>query len=90
MTIERYQTYLCRIRIRPEHNGNKPKPETMTLDGRVVELEAMWPMGENDRYPGEWAMGRPSWKGRALQYGPAPEDFLTWIASGDLEFIDVR
>ena len=89
--IEQYGKYRCRIEMRTEFCGNKQKPGMSVLEGREVDLQALWRMGDDDPYPGEWAMGKTgyiSFEDDPLRYGDdQDEDFLTWIASGDVAIL---
>ena len=82
--IKRYKNYICRIKNRPTHNGNKQKPEAKLIDGKTYVLTAMWGMGDDDPYPAEYAMGD------AVGYDMLAKDsnyVIAWIASGDVEVL---
>lgn len=67
----------CIFRPRQQFKVNPVKPELAKLAGQRLRLNALWLMDEQDKYPGEWALG--SNKGH--------EDVLPgviWIASGDV------
>jgi hypothetical protein len=75
--LKQYQRYRARVRMR-RGEGWMLKPGLELLDGQLIEVEAMWRMGDGDPeiYRGEWAMGMSV---ELRQYG------VTWIASGDLD-----
>ena len=66
----------CVIRIRSSHQGRPMREDMTPLNGQVIELVALWFMGEQDPYPGEWALGSAS---GGQELAPA-----NWIASGDV------
>ena len=51
-------------------------PEMKEHAGKEVRLIPLWPMGDADPYPGEWALGAADQ--RSEVFG------RMWIASGDV------
>lgn len=77
MTISYLEHYEASIRFRRSETL-VVRPECEEWDGREIEVQAGWPIGDDDaRYPGEWAM--------MVQDPSYPS---AWIASGDL--VDLR
>ena len=85
MNIEHLETYHCRIKQRAEYSGKKLKPSCTSLEGKEIELQAMWRMDDDDKYPDEWAMGGVDSCRELLELAG-----ITWIASGDVEILSVE
>lgn len=81
MEIEQLKVYMCRIKIRPEYKGMIAKPEIEKMNGELVHLQAWWLQDEDDKYPGEWAMGSEDGVNNQLPI---------WISSGDLDILPER
>lgn len=73
----------CRVKIRPDYNGRKPKPGAFAVDGEEHIFEVMWRQGDDDPYPGEYAMAPADDDVRRRYYG----NDVGWISSGDLEIL---
>jgi hypothetical protein len=58
LDLVRYATYSCRIEQRPEWRGGKLKESCRRLDGmELINLEVLWQMDEDEKYPREFALG---------------------------------
>ena len=66
----------CIFTPRETYNGRAMLPEMAEHAGKTVSLLALWPMGDADPYPGEWALGAAD--RRSEVFG------RMWIASGDV------
>ena len=71
--LHQLQPYEATVRLR---HG---RPETEHLDGKVVQVRALWPLTHPDfQAPGEWAMGVTG------QISSSPIAPFSSIPSGDL------
>lgn len=68
------------FRPRPTYDGREMKPGMKELEGRELTVKTLWQMGEDDPYPGEWALGAAD---RGAVFPEMPD--VLWIASGDVE-----
>lgn len=68
----------CMLTPRAEYRGRMCRPEFLAAAGERLTLEVLWKQGDDDPYPGEWALGRHG----ALIHGRA------WISSGDVRLLD--
>lgn len=66
----------CTFSPRETYNGNAMLLGIAEHAGEKVRLIALWLMGEDDPYPGEWALGAAD--RRSEIFG------RMWIASGDV------
>lgn len=80
MQIEQFRKYECLVDIRPAYKGRPARPSALALNGKTLVVEALWLGGDDDPYPGEWAMGLPHELGAA---GDSP----VWLASGDVKIL---
>ena len=73
------ESVLCEFRPRPEYMGKILKPELVDKVGQLILLIPMWLMGEDDPYPGEYALSSPASHSALMRqmFGVA------WLASGD-------
>lgn len=78
-----FEPIKCIFKPRPEYNGNAIKPGLEALIGKELVLRTMWLMGEDDPYPGEFALEGVDDENRQLYY----QFGVSWIASGDVEVI---
>lgn len=69
-----------KLSLRPTYKGRLVKQQLMFLDGRIMNMVVMWEMGEDDPYPGEFALQPYSEENKKLFY----DNGLMWIASGDV------
>ena len=84
LRLERFENYMCRIKVRPEYEGRSVKPRVSVLNGMVMNMMCLWEYEEDEMYHGEYAM-EPVEEGdkRKLQ-----NVGLTSLATSDLEIID--
>lgn len=82
--LERFENYLCRIKIRPEYEGRPAKPGVSALNGIIMEMYCLWEYEPDEMYHGEYALSavKQEDEDKLLKAGAA------WLASGDLEFVD--
>ena len=66
----------CTFTPRENFKGRAMRPGMADHAGKTVRLIALWPMGDDDPYPGEWALGATD--RRSEVFG------RMWIASGDV------
>lgn len=83
-TIRIYDKITARVKLRESYEGRALKPKVLELEGKTLRLTVLWRMGEDDLYPGEFALG-PHGLESTEAMGAAD---LTWIASGDVEVIE--
>lgn len=69
----------CTITPRPEYHGRKVRQSVENLRGKVMVLDVLWEFGDEDLYPGEFALSTHSGCGE-LYYLAG----ISWIASGDV------
>ncbi len=72
-----------RVRFTPRPfspDGDELKPGLGEHIGKELLVVAYWYMGDDDPYPGEWALGTPHLLAEVL-----PE--VSWVASGDVTVI---
>ena len=69
----------CTITPRPEYKGRKVKPSVENLRGKVLVLDVLWLMDDEDQYPGEYALSTHGGCGELLHLAGT-----SWIASGDV------
>lgn len=83
MEIKQGTTYKCRVKLRETYCGRPLRESVRPLDGKILNLTAGWENSEN--HPGEWAfVGSETGLTEILvAHG------IAWIASGDLEIIDL-
>lgn len=72
------ESVICIGTTRQTYRGRKMKPEVIPLIGKTLVLTPLWFMGDDDLYPGEWALGD------ADGYESLKSVGLVWIASGDV------
>lgn len=79
----RFKKIRVKLAFRPEYNGRPVKPKLVQFNGWEFNVQALWLMDDEDKYPGEWALGG---------FGSCDVLFKTtgmsWIASGDVEVIN--
>ena len=78
-------TYRCKIKLRPQYEGQPLKPNVAELDGKIFDLMCCWQFDTDERYPLEYAL-EPDRQDFAAIKAFAEAD-LMWIASGDIELI---
>ena len=81
--IEEYQTYKCKINIRPEYEGSPAIPEVLDFNGVVMELMCMWKFDDDERYHGEYVMCPVSKENKVKLW----QKKVVWFASGDVEVL---
>ena len=81
----RIRPVTCVIRQRPTYNGRPIKPSALKLEGMTVPLVLFWYMGEDDPYPGEFALGNPHGEDNDILRDVGQ---IGWIASGDVEVLE--
>lgn len=81
--IKRFKKYRCRVKMRPEYNGNGLRPGVKAIDGKEFILMAAWMQDKHDNYPGEWAMDCNDSRRLFLESNQT----IMWISSGDLEIL---
>jgi hypothetical protein len=70
---------LCEFRPRPEYQGRAIRPGMAEKAGAQFVLRALWKMGADDPYPGEYALST------ADSCGELTERLgIVWVASGDV------
>lgn len=79
--MEQFKKYRCKIKIRPEYEGRKPKPECLKLNDVISDFQVMFWMDKEDNYPDEWALVPVVCN---LFRGAN----IVWIASGDVEVLE--
>lgn len=67
----------CEYQPRAEYRGRALKPGQEAMRGRVFSLIALWKMGDEDKYPGEYALA-----GHGVSL--FDELGIGWVASGDV------
>ena len=77
--IGRIATY--QINIRPSYAERAARYSTLALNGTILKLRTMWYMGEDELYPGEYALvpAEKEDRDRLWENGQ-----IIWIASGDV------
>lgn len=89
-----------RYRPRPVYRGRPLNPLVAPFAGRELVVEVAWWMDDDDPYPGEAALGKPPEDrlsscdvfGREAPAGDplrTPGAWTLWIASGDVEVLEV-
>lgn len=74
-----------KVAIRNELPNLRIKEDALRLDGRVYRLEVTRKLDDDhERYPGEFELTPPSSSNAQSDFD---EVGITWIASGDVEFI---
>jgi hypothetical protein len=69
----------CRLTPRETYDGRPVRDDVRPFIGTDATLVPLWPMDDDDKYPGEWALGAPDYSdvfGRA------------WVASGDVTVLE--
>jgi hypothetical protein len=77
-----YRTVACRLTLRETYLGMSLKTEVAALRGAVVHLTPLWQCEDDERYPGEWALGD------ARGHDALGEAGISWIASGDVTVLN--
>lgn len=85
--IEHFKKYKCKINLREEFEGNLLKPKVKQLQGVTLILQALWVCGTDEKYHGEWAMG---YRDEEDSEKLLKDACILWIASGDLEILEVH
>lgn len=85
MDLKIYDRVRCRLKIRKQYKGRKPRPGIMEFNGLEFIIEVGWYMGKNEPYPGEWALA--DFKGE--EGGLMETCGILWIAEGDVEILEV-
>lgn len=70
---------LCEFRPRREYKGRPAKPGMLDKSGARLVLRAMWLMGNDDPYPGEYALSSVDSCGDLMGLIG-----ISWVASGDV------
>lgn len=81
--IEEYQTYRCKINIRPEYEGSPLIREVLDFNGMEMELMCMWKFDADERYHGEYALCPVSKEDKEKLW----QKKVVWFASGDVEVL---
>lgn len=68
----------CVIFPRENYQGRLIYPEVAALRGRLALLVPIWFMGEDESYPGEWALGDAEGENTLASADRG------WISSGDV------
>jgi hypothetical protein len=85
---QQYDHLLVRFTPRPTYKGSPLKKFLHQFTGQEVFVQVMWLMDEDDRYPGEYALGPMYGRHRDTGiFGDHGEESIGWIASGDVEVI---
>jgi len=96
--------YRVRFKPRAEYRGRTLRPSLLQFAGRELIVQTWWMMNDDDRYPGEWALGRPSGHGHRIDvdlferpwddvppgvsWSERADYCAMWIASGDVEVLE--
>lgn len=70
---------LCEFRPRSEYKGRAPKEGLAAKAGARFVLQTLWLMGDDEPYPGEYALSTPD-SCASLMMGLG----IAWVASGDV------